>query len=293
MIKAISYGAPSYRKDEWDKNNILKLKYYKQDLDMIKELGATHIRVYDVLPLEFYQESVSHGFQVLQQLPGIYAETNFSSLAELTEIQRRHREVIQKLQKYHVSAWIPWNDLPYTWTNTGNIVNRWGYDVCNNFLKEIVANIKKVSEVRVMSANLSNSEARNMTGDDLGFKYVDIIGCNAYFGIKDWVKGEFSEELLLEQTMRLKTTQDKYNKPVLISETGFASHWGEIKQSVYLETQVKAALKEFGAVCIFEFADEAWKKPIFSHEDSWGLVTENRQHKKVAFETIRKVFNGA
>lgn len=295
MIKAISYGAPSGRKDKWDINNMLKVKYYKPDLEIMKELGVTHIRVYTLLPLEFYLEAAWQGFQILQQLPGLYHSANFSSLQELEAIKKIHKDTIHKLNlQPNIAAYIPWNDVPYTWYSPySNIVNRWGFDVCDNFLKEIVANIKEVSDVPVMSSNLFNSEKRNMSGDELGFNYVDIIGVNSYFGVDDWTSGEFSEELLQEQMKKLKAVQDKYQKPILISETGFSSYWGEQKQADCLKLQMTAALKEFEAVCVFEFNDEVWKKPIFKHEGNWGLVSEDRKVKKIAFETVKGIFNGS
>lgn len=295
MIKAISYGAPSYRKDEWDINNTLKLKYYKPDLAMIKDLGATHVRVYDVLPSEFYMEAADQGLQIIQQLPGIYYFTNFGSLEELHKIMLFHNATIQlQLKSFPIYAYVPWNDMPYTWVKSySNVVNKFGEDVCNQFIHEIIANLKTQTDVPIMSANLMNSEMRNMSGDEIGFADVDIIGINAYLGITDWVEGEFDINMIGENISHLEDLQKKYNKQILLCETGYSSFFGEDVQASVLSLQAGAALRRLGGVCIFEFADEAWKKAVFPHEKNWGLVSENRQVKKKSYQTVKDLFNGS
>jgi exo-beta-1,3-glucanase (GH17 family) len=159
----------------------------------------------------------------------------------------------------------------------------------NKFMKEIYLAVKAADKSRPVTA----ANILKVKGYDLGFDFLDVIGCNAYIGGHgfNW-RGR---EEAVKSVKEMKEISRKYKKPVIITETGFSTFVKKDSQDKALGTQIKSAEDDLAGIVIFEWTDEWWKGGNPSVQDKhieeyWGILTWDRKPKP-GFETVSKLFN--
>ena len=189
-------------------------------------------------------------------------------------------------------AWSIWNDAPFTWGAGGNVVRKYGFDKVDNFLKELYLTAKKADSAHpIIGSNMLGQK-----GTELGFDFLDIIGVNAYIGGHGrWLGNKKAGETI----QKLVRYSEKYNKPVVILETGYSTY---IKSSARKESQGEVLRKQIeitgenlAGITIFQWSDGWWKAgnpSVLNNniEEHWGIVTGYRKPKS-GYETLKELFN--
>ncbi len=166
----------------------------------------------------------------------------------------------------------------------------------NEFFKEIYNTIKRIDKNHpVTGANMIYLK----TGGDMGFDFLDVIGCNSYIGI-DYSKNafenaNFSKSHARKRLSTMRVIMRKFKKPLLITEVGCPTLVKYNKQGEVIEEQIKLIGEKLAGFCIFEWTDEWWKgggskKQDFHVEDHWGILDAYRKPKP-AYDVIKKYFN--
>ena len=281
FIEGVAYGL-----------NYPKVKHYSQiprrilekDFRMMEEAGINTIRTYRLVPDFILDLAEKHNIMVIENVvyPGDW--TDFNSLAELERLKTiAVRNVTRHKNRKCILAWDIWNDAPFTFGQQGgNVIRRYGEENVNQFLKEIYKAIKDVDPNHMITgSNLTYSEDSIRVGTG----FLDILSYNVYIGVYDWLNGKFSYGRAKEQVENFKKISESYNKPVIISETGYSSYLKAADQGEVLQGQVRAVKDALAGIIIFEWADE-WDKagaPCEHNnhiEEHWGIVDGHRDPKK-------------
>lgn len=270
--------------------NYPKVKHYSQipkeviekDFQLMEEAGINTIRTYRLLPDFILDLSERHNIMVIENVvyPGDW--TDFNSAIELERLKSiAVRNVERHKDRKCILAWDIWNDAPFTFGKQGDSIRRYGEEKVNAFFKEIYKAIKEVDPYHpITGSNLTYREE----SINLGAGFLDILAYNVYVGIYDWLDGKFSYENAKETAQKFKEISLKYNKPVIIAETGYSSCLEASTQGEAIQGQVKAVEDNLAGIIIFEWADE-WDKagdPSRQNnhiEEHWGIVDGYRKPK--------------
>lgn len=292
FIKGVAYGisAPGLPPGVNGCFSRIPLSVFENDFRMMKGAGINTIRTYEPLPDDLLDLAEKYDIKVIEQIVYPSGNTNYASDAGLEALKMVATEVVKRHKNRKcILMWSIWNDAPFCYGEAGNPVLRYGFKKVNNFMKEIYLAVKAVDKSHpVTAANILKVEGYN-----LGFDFLDVIGCNAYLGGHgfNW-RGE---EEAAKTVKEMKDIAKKYNKPVFITETGFSTFVTKDTQDKALETQIKSVEDDLAGIIIFEWADEWWKGGNTSVQDKhieeyWGIVTWDRKPKP-GFKAVSKLFN--
>ncbi len=270
--------------------NYPKIKHYSQipkeviekDFQLMEEAGINTIRTYRPLPDTMLDLAEKHNIMVIENVvyPGDW--TDFNSIAELERLKSiAVRNVERHKDRKCILAWDIWNDAPFTFGKQGDSIRRYGEEKVNRFFEEIYKAIKDVDPYHPITGSNLGYRDESIR---LGAGFLDILSYNVYVGIYDWLDGKFSREKAKETVQKFKEISLKYNKPVIIAETGYSSCLEGSTQGDAIQGQVRAVEGELAGIVIFEWADE-WDKAgnpaeLNNHiEEHWGIVDGYRNPK--------------
>jgi hypothetical protein len=292
FIKGAAYGisAPGLPPGVDGCFSKIPLSVFENDFRMMKEAGINTIRTYEPLPDPLLDLAEKYDLKIIEQIVYPSAYTDYSSDVELKALKKRAVDVVKKHRNRHcILMWSIWNDAPFCYDEPGNPVPRYGFDKVNNFLKEIYLAVKAADKSHPVTA----ANMLKVKGFDLGFDFLDVIGCNAYIGGHgfNW-RGK---EEAVNSVKEMKAISKKYNKPVFISETGYSTFVKKETQDKALEAQIESIGCDLAGIVIFEWTDEWWKAGNPSVQDPnveeyWGILTWDRKPKP-GFEVVSKLFN--
>ncbi|MFA5339521.1 MAG: glycoside hydrolase family 2 TIM barrel-domain containing protein [Candidatus Omnitrophota bacterium] len=292
FIKGVAYGisAPGLPPGVDGCFSKIPLSVFENDFRMMKEAGINTIRTYEPLPDALLDLAEKYDLKIIEQVIYPSAYTDYASDVELKALKRMALDVVKKHRNRRcILMWSIWNDAPFCYDEPGNPVPRYGFDKVNNFMKEIYLAVKAADKSRPVTA----ANILKVKGFDLGFDFLDVIGCNAYIGGHgfNW-RGK---ENALDVVKEMKAISKKYNKPIFITETGYSTFVKKETQDKALKTQMEAIGSDLAGIVIFEWTDEWWKGGNPSVQDPnieeyWGILTWDRKPKP-GFEVVSKLFN--
>ncbi|MFH0772458.1 MAG: glycoside hydrolase family 2 TIM barrel-domain containing protein [Candidatus Omnitrophota bacterium] len=292
FIKGVAYsiGVSGLSKDAEECFLSAPLDIIESDFSMMKKAGVNTVRTYTPLSDAALDIADKYGIKVMEQIISPSAYTDYSSDAELSDMKKQALDVVRRHKdKKCILMWLLWNDGPFCYEAPENPILRYGFERVNKFMKEIYFAVKAADERHpVCAANVLNVE-----GYDLGFDFLDVIGCNAYIGGYgfNW-KGKQGAIKSVEHILEIS---GKYDKPVVITETGFSAFVKKDSQYKAIETQIKTLDEKAAGIVIFEWVDEWWRAGNADFQDKdaeehWGLLTSERKPKS-GFEAVSKLFN--
>ncbi|MFA5094048.1 MAG: glycoside hydrolase family 2 TIM barrel-domain containing protein [Candidatus Omnitrophota bacterium] len=292
FIKGIAYGvsAPGLPPGVDGCFSKIPLSVFENDFRMMKAAGINTIRTYEPFPDALLDLAEKYDLKIIEQVVYPSAYTDYSSDIELKAMKRMATEVVRKHRNRKcILMWSIWNDAPFCYDEPGNPVPRYGFEKVNNFMREIYLAVKSVDKSRPVTA----ANILKVKGYDLGFDFLDVIGCNAYIGGHgfNWRGRDEAVRAVKE----MKEISKKYKKPIIITETGYSTFVKKDSQDKALKTQIESAEDDLAGIVIFEWTDEWWKGGNPSVQDKhieeyWGILTWDRKPKP-GFEVVSKLFN--
>ncbi|MFA5147740.1 MAG: glycoside hydrolase family 2 TIM barrel-domain containing protein [Candidatus Omnitrophota bacterium] len=291
-IKGVAYGisAPGLPPGADGCFSKIPLSVFENDFRMMKGAGINTIRTYEPFPDALLDLAEKYDLKIIEQVVYPSAYTDYSSEVELKALKRMATEAVKKHKNRKcILMWSIWNDAPFCYDEPGNPVPRYGFDTVNKFMKEIYLAVKAVDKGHPVTA----ANILKVKGYDLGFDFLDVIGCNAYIGGHGFNWRGHDEAV--KSVKEMKAISRKYKKPVIITETGYSTFVKKDTQDKALNTQIKSAEDDLAGIVIFEWTDEWWKGGNPSVQDKhieeyWGILTWDRKP-KAGFETVSKLFN--
>jgi len=292
FIKGVAYGvsAPGLPPGVDGCFSKIPLSVFENDFRMMKGAGINTIRTYEPFPDALLDLAEKYDLKIIEQVVYPSAYTDYSSEIELKALKKIATEAVKKHKNRKcILMWSIWNDAPFCYDEPGNPVPRYGFETVNKFMKEIYLAVKAADKSRPVTA----ANILKVKGYDLGFDFLDVIGCNAYIGGHgfNW-RGK---EEAVKSVKEMKEISRKYKKPVIITETGFSTFVKKDSQDKALNTQIRSAEDDLAGIVIFEWTDEWWKGGNPSVQDKhieeyWGILTWDRKPKP-GFGTVSKLFN--
>lgn len=291
FIKGVAYGisAPGLAPGVGGSFSKIPMPVFENDFRMMKESGINTIRTYEPLPDALLDLAEKYDIKIIEQVVSPSSYTDYSSDVELKALKKIAVEAVKKhSNRKCILMWLIWNDAPFCYEEPGSPIPRYGFDVVNKFMKEIYLAVKEADKAHpVTAANILNVEGYN-----LGFDFLDVIGCNAYIGGHGFGWG--GQPLASKVVSQMYDISKKYDKPVIITETGFSTFVKKAKQDDAIKVQIKAVGEKLAGVVIFEWIDEWWKGGNPSVQDKhieeyWGILTWDRKPKP-GYEAVAKLF---
>jgi hypothetical protein len=292
FIKGIAYGisAPGLPPGVDGCFSKIPLSVFENDFRMMKGAGINTIRTYEPLPDALLDLAEKYDLKIIEQVVYPSAYTDYSSEVELRALKKIATDAVKKHKnRKSILMWSIWNDAPFCYDEPGNPVPRYGFETVNNFMKEIYLAVKTADKSHPVTA----ANILKVKGYDIGFDFLDVIGCNAYIGGHGFSWRGRDEAV--QSVNEMKEISKKYKKPVFITETGFSTFVKKDSQDKALDTQIRSAEDDLAGIVIFEWTDEWWKGGNPSVQDKhieeyWGILTWDRKPKP-GFETVSRLFN--
>ncbi len=290
FIKGVAYGIsfPGYPEGAAGFEQI-PLETFEKDFKAMKEIGINTIRTYEPLPDKLLDLAEKYGLFVIETVVYPTGYTDYTHAGQLITLKETAiNNVLKHKDRSCILMWSIWNDVPFEWDASGNIVKRYGKRQVNDFLKEIYDAIKAVDKHHPITA----ANVLKVKGYDIGFDFLDCIGVNAYIGGHGYTwSGENAAQENVEELVKLSK---KYKKPVFITETGFSTFIKKDTQDNALKIQLEALDRKTAGVIIFEWADEWWKagNPQVQDrhiEEHWGIMSAEREP-KAGFDVVKDYF---
>ena len=290
FIKGVAYGI-EYPKTSGGMNTYkeLPLSLFEKDFKMIREAGINTIRTYEPLPPALLNLAEKYQLMVIENICYPSDNTDFSSQVHLNILKQQVRKYVARDKKRNcILMWSIWNDAPWAWGSGGNVVDRYGFEKVNDFLKELYITVKKYD----ITHPVTGSNVPEISGGQVGWDFLDVIGLNIYLGGFDW----FVEEEAQRQIKEIKVIEEKYQKPVVILETGFSTYIQDQDQGQVLEKQITMAGTNFAGITIFQWAD-GWQKAGDKDkqddhiEEHWGIV-DGYRNPKAGYGIVSRLFEG-
>lgn len=289
FVKGIAYGIeyPGTAGGTMTFKNV-PLQVFEKDFQMMKEAGINTIRTYQPLPDDLLDLAEKYNIMVIENLCALSDNTDFKSRVHLNIFREQvKRYVLKHKNRKCLLMWSLWNDAPWAWGSSGNVLERYKKEEVNEFLKELYDTVKQYDTTHPVTA----ANALDISGEDLGWGFLDVIGLNVYIGGYDW----FASTEAKRQVARIKTIEQEYQKPVIVLETGFSTFVKGIDQAEVLGKQIMVIGKNSAGITIFQWAD-GWQKAgnkdvQDAHiEEYWGIVDGYRIPKS-GYSAVSKLFN--
>ena len=292
FIKGVAYGisAPGLPPGVDNCFSKIPLTVFENDFRMMKAAGINTIRTYEPLPDALLDLAEKYDLKIIEQVVYPSAYTDYSSDVELKALKKIATEVVKRHRSRKcILMWSIWNDAPFCYDEPGNPVPRYGFEKVNIFLKEIYLAVKAVDKNHPVTA----ANILKVKGYDLGFDFLDVIGCNAYIGGHgfNW-RGR---DEAVKSVKEMKEISKRCKRPVFITETGYSTFVKKESQDKAIEAQIESVEDDLAGIVIFEWTDEWWKGGNPSVQDKhieeyWGILTWDRKPKP-GFEVVSKLFN--
>ncbi len=249
----------------------------EKDFEMMRQAGINTIRTYDMLPDFVLDIAEKKGIYVIETVcfPGGW--TDFTSPFQLNILKKQAvSNVLKHKDRKGVIAWAIWNDAPFTFgSEKGDVIERYGSEKVNGFLKKIYSSVKKTDPSRpVTGSNMIHYEE----GAAVGSGFLDFMSFNTYVGLRGW-NGTFDAEYADRMVNEVLSLSEKFGKPALISEMGYSSFWEKssgLTQSEVVSRQIKAVDNKLAGFLLFEWCDN-WNKSDRPDElddmieEHWGI----------------------
>jgi O-antigen biosynthesis protein len=267
----------------------------KKDFQMMKEAGVNTLRIYESMFDDFYDYANKYGFKVIEPViyPGLFTNCRDDKALEEYKTQALQRVNLMK-DNPAILMWSLWNDMPFN--GKPNLVEKFGKSRVDRFFREIYEAIKQIDRNHpVTGANMLNVSH----GYDVGFRFLDVIGCNSYAGLdyspQGWTQIRFSRPHARKAVSRMSSFAWRFDKPVIITEIGCSTYREYDKQGKIVEKQLKAVGEKLAGICLFEWTDEWWKAGNQNVQDNhieehWGLLDGYRSAKP-AYGVVKKCFS--
>ncbi len=288
-VKGICYSLSYGSKTGY---NTIPLEAWEKDFQMIREAGINTLRTYEPMPVPLLDLAHKHGLMVIQNVCYPDSRIRYSSKADLQKLKRIALTYVKR-DKGHpaILMWSIWNDMPFRWSKEGSILKKYSRNTVESFLGELYRAIKQEdSRHPVTGSNILNQD-----GEDIGFDFLDVFSFNAFLGITDWFRGEYSIRRAQADIQRIeRMTSLARRKPALIMETGYSSYCLRHNPGKVIASQIKVAGTNVAGVIVFQWAD-GWEKAGNPHvqdnhiEEYWGIVDAYRR-KKDAYNAVAEVF---
>lgn len=280
IIKGVTYDLKYPRKSHYSQ---VPSEVIEKDFRLIKEAGINTIRIYGVPPEFILDLADKYGIKVIETVvfPGDW--TDFTSPYQLQALKREAvRNVRRDMDRECIYAWSIWNDAPWTYGSVrGDVIKAYGKEKVTYFLRELYQAVKKQDPLRpVTAATLTTDEDAKRLGTD----FLDILGYNTYLGITDWQTGHYDSERAEGMVGELVSISREYNKPVLITETGYSTFWKGEQQENVIRDQIEKVDRNLKGIILFQWADD-WSKAgdVTVHNDNveehWGILEGERRPK--------------
>jgi len=289
FIKGMDYGI-EYPKTSGGMQTFrsVPINVFENDFRMMKRAGVNTIRTYEPLPPKLLDLADKYRIMVIENVCYPSGNTDFNSQVYLDIFKKQVRKYVTRdKNRKCILMWSIWNDAPWVWNTKENIIKKYGFNTVNSFLKTLYDTAKKYDIKHPVTA----SNAIELKGENLGWDFLDVIGLNVYIGGYDW----FLQEDAKRQIGEIKGIGEKYNKPVVILETGFSTFIKGQKQANVLTKQIKAIGTSVAGISIFQWAD-GWQKAGNKDkldndiEEHWGIVDGYRKPKE-GYRIISRLFN--
>jgi beta-glucuronidase len=262
--------------------------YSKEDavtlLSWAKELGCNYVRLAHYPHNEnMVREADKLGLLVWSEIP-VYWTIQWKNKETLENAENQLTEMITRdKNRASIIIWSMANETPRS-------------DERNAFLETLIDKAKSLDSTRLITAATElNRQGKTMIIDDPLSNYLDVIGINEYIGWYNAKPGEASKFVW----------ENKFNKPVIISELGAAAlygfhgdkdtRWTEEYQANVYQNQIKMLrkipfLSGMSPWILMDFRSP--RRPLPYIQDFWnrkGLIS-NRGEKKEAFYTLQKFY---
>ncbi len=255
-------------------------------LGWAKELNCNFVRLAHYPHNEhIIRVADSLGLMLWSEIP-VYWTINFDNPEVLDKAKVQLREMIDRdRNRASIIIWSVGNETPVSPQRT-------------EFMKELVKTAKNLDSSRLISAALEvhyNPEKNTIT-DPLG-AYTDIVSVNEYLG---WYGG-------LPSNCQTAEWETKYDKPLIISETGAGAlggfhadsltRWSEEYQEWFYEEQIKMMKRmpeNYTGITpwiLVDFRSPKRNNPVY--QEGWnrkGLISSEGEKKK-AFYVLKKYYD--
>lgn len=288
-VKGVAYGIeyPKCRGGMQDYEKIGR-EVFEKDFKMMKEAGINTIRTYEPLNIRLLDLAKEYGIKVIENIAYPCNTTDFSSDVHLSVLLDQALDTIFKHRSHEaILMWSLWNDAPWVWGAGGSPFEQYSAETISEFMKKLYTAVKKADPHHPVTA----SNVLGFKGSDLGFDYLDVLGFNTYLG----GIGGFVQEDGENDMQKLIALSEKYNKPVIILETGFSTFGQNMDQGEIIGKQIKIVGENLAGLCIFQWAD-GWNKAGFKDEQNddieehWGVLTGYR-YPKSGYNILSRYFN--
>ncbi|MBU1076770.1 MAG: hypothetical protein KKH98_05715 [Spirochaetes bacterium] len=270
----------------------IPMAVYEKDFKLMKAAGINTIRTYSTPPDFIFDLAEKYNIMLIVQVVYVGGWTRFDSEEEKKAlIENAVENVKAHKHRKNVLMWAIWNDVPFVYdSNPKNVIEEYGFNTIHDFLKDIYKAVKKEDP----DHPVTGSNMLNFPGSNLGFKFLDVIGFNCYFGITPagWFSGKFDVTTAQDTVKQIKNLTGHLKKPVVILETGYSTYATEWKQDKAITEQLKVTDNKFAGVVIFQWADDWSKKGTPDKQDKyieehWG-ITDGYRKVKAGYIAVKK-----
>lgn len=241
------------------------------DLDQVRELGATVVRVYNIPPRWLLDLAETRGLKVLVDIPW-NKHLSFDSQGRRDEAREAVRNAVLACGRHPaVFAFSIANEIPPD-------IIRWnGAQAAADFIDELVYEARRVDpECLCTYSNYPPTEF-------LHPRATDFVTFNVYL---------HQEPAFKNYLARLQMMAD--GKPLLLGETGIDSlREGEASKCEMLSWQIENSFRAgLAGAIIFTFTDEWYRNGKRVEDWQMGLVSSDRKPKD-SFFAVQKMFRAA
>jgi GT2 family glycosyltransferase len=268
-LKGITYGpfAPNAQQEMYPEP-----ARAKQDIELIRQLGANLMRLYSVPPRWLLDLANDHGLQVLVDVPWPKHLCFLDSADYRAQARTAVRRAVVACRAHPAMfAFSVANEIP------ADIVRWSGTRRVEAFLDELIGIAKSVDpELLCTFTNFPPTEFLNPSG-------VDFVCFNVYL---------HELKAFEDYLARLQILAD--TKPLVLAEFGLDSlREGEDRKSAVLSEQIESGFRSgLAGAIVFSFTDDWYRGGMQIDDWAFGLTTRDRLPKD-SFRAVQRAFQAA